>query len=130
MWDGSAPASGTHALPVSWLMKLDDCLGTKHGVIHFAYDVTSNEGKPMKATMIAVGMFLVVGAQASYAQTARDTTSEGQATINEEQKLGPNAGTSQTGNERVTTGAPAAANRAPVGAPSVEKKEVAPAGRR
>ena len=105
-------------------------LGTKNGVVHFGYDATSTEGKPMKATIIAAGMFLIVGAQASYAQIARDTTSEGQATINEEQKLGPNAGTSQVGNERVTTGAPAAANRAPVGAPSVEKKEVAPAGRR
>ena len=78
----------------------DNPLGTKNGVVHFGYDATSNEGKPMKATIIAAGMFLVVGAQASYAQTARDTTSEGQATINEEQKLGPNAGTSQVGNER------------------------------
>jgi hypothetical protein len=107
-----------------------DPSGTKQRVVHFGYDATSIEGKPMKATIIVAGMFLVVGAQASSAQTARDTTSEGQATINEEQKLGPNAGTSQVGNERVTTGAPGAATRAPVGAPPVQKKEVAPAGRR
>jgi hypothetical protein len=107
-----------------------DPSGTKQRVVHFGYDATSTEGKPMKATIIVAGMFLVVGAQASSAQTARDTTFEGQATINEEQKLGPNAGTSQVGNERVTTGAPGAATRAPVGAPPVQKKEVAPAGRR
>ena len=83
----------------------------------------------MKAKLMIAGMFLVLGAAASYAQTARDATSEGQATINEEQKLGPNAGTSQVGNERVTTGTPGA-TRAPVGAPPVQKKEVAPAGRR
>ena len=106
-----------------------DPAGTKQRVVHFGYDATSTEGKPMKATIIAAGVFLIAGAQASYAQTARDTTSEGQATINEEQKLGPNAGTSQVGNERVTTGTPGA-TRAPVGAPPVQKKEVAPAGRR
>jgi hypothetical protein len=109
--------------------ELGSALGTKHGVVHFGYDPTLNEGKPMKATIIAAGMFLVVGAQASFAQTARDATSEGQATITEEQKLGPNAGTSQVGNERITTGTPGA-TQAPLGTPRVEKKEVAPAGRR
>jgi hypothetical protein len=70
----------------------------------------------MKANIVIAGMFIMLSATAVSAQS-RDTTSEGQATINEEQKLGPNATTSQVGNERVTNGA--------AGAPTA----VAPSGR-
>jgi hypothetical protein len=60
----------------------------------------------MNVKILIAGMFLILSASASSAQYARDVTSEGQATINEEQKLGPNAVTSQVGNERVTTTTP------------------------
>ncbi len=60
----------------------------------------------MKAKLALAGILLCLGSGVSYAQYARDVTSEGQATINEEQKLGPDAVTRQFGNERVTTAAP------------------------
>ena len=60
----------------------------------------------MKAKLALAGILFCLGSGASYAQYARDVTSEGQATINEEQKLGPDTITRQYGNERVTRAAP------------------------
>jgi hypothetical protein len=76
----------------------------------------------MKTEMIVAGMFIVLSATAASAQ-ARDTTSEGQATINEEQKLGPNATTSQVGSERVTNGAAGAPTMALPGSNAMPRAE-------
>jgi hypothetical protein len=84
----------------------------------------------MKAKMIVAGMFAVLSVTAAFAQ-ARDTTSEGQATINEEQKLGPNAATSQVGSERVTNGAAGSPSAvAPSGRPMPRSEPTAPATRK
>ena len=69
-------------------------------------ETKSTEGKLMKAKVLLAGMFVVLGATTSFAQYARDVTTEGQATINEEQKLGPDAITRQIGNARYTTQVP------------------------
>ncbi len=60
----------------------------------------------MTAKILLAGIFLILGSTASFAQYGGDVTSEGQATINEEQKLGPDAVTHQFGNTRFTTAIP------------------------
>jgi hypothetical protein len=64
-------------------------------------EAKSKEGKLKKAKVLLASMFVVLGATTSFAQYARDATTEGQATINEEQKLGPDAITHQIGNARI-----------------------------
>ena len=69
-------------------------------------EAKSKEGKLKKAKVLLASMFVVLGATTSFAQYARDVTTEGQATINEVQKLGPDAITHQIGNARYTTQIP------------------------
>jgi hypothetical protein len=57
----------------------------------------------MNAKLIIAAMLMTLGSTASYAQYARDVTSDPDATITQEQKLGPNAHSRRHGNEVITT---------------------------
>ena len=74
----------------------------------------------MKAKVLLAGMFVVLGATTKLAQYARDVMTEGQATINEERKLGQDAITHQIGNARHTTQIPWRATRIPYQHPCTE----------
>jgi hypothetical protein len=57
----------------------------------------------MKAKLIVATILLALGTTASYAQYARDVTSDPDATMTEEQKLGPNVRSYYLGNATITT---------------------------
>jgi hypothetical protein len=57
----------------------------------------------MKVRIIMTAILLAMGANAAYALGERDVTTDGDATITEEQKLGPNVMTYQGSNSRITT---------------------------
>jgi hypothetical protein len=57
----------------------------------------------MKAKLIIAAILITLGATTSYAQRVRDVTSDPDATITQEQKLGPNAHSRRYGNKVITT---------------------------
>jgi hypothetical protein len=72
------------------------------------YRLTQQNGVPMKPKLkLAFAAILVtMGSSAAYAQYVRDVTSDPDATMNEEQKLGPNAYSYRVGNATITTQTP------------------------
>jgi hypothetical protein len=59
--------------------------------------------KAMKVKLIIAAMLMTLGSTASYAQYTRRVTSDWEATITEEQKLGPTARSHRVGNAVITT---------------------------
>jgi len=57
----------------------------------------------MNAKIIIAAIIVTMGTSASYAQYARDVTSDPDATMTEQQKLGPNEQSYRAGNATITT---------------------------
>jgi hypothetical protein len=60
----------------------------------------------MSAKIILAAILVTMGTSASYAQYARDVTSDLDATMTEQQKLGPNERSYRSGNATITTKTP------------------------
>ena len=57
----------------------------------------------MKAKLITAAILITLGADATYAQRVSRVTSDWEATVTEEQKLGPNTRSYRRGNAVITT---------------------------